>query len=143
MPAANGPHFTPREIRPLRRSGPRYAHALPLCLINQDPEPAAVIITIIVLILQIKVRDFFSSFPAGMSDPNPHGPQMYGYDAAPAANMNGGDDKMVGVPAADLPPEQDNQIVECSNPNQLTLLFQGEVYVFESVTPEKVPPFFT
>jgi hypothetical protein len=25
------------------------------------------------------------------------------------------------------------------NPNQLTLVFQGEVYVFESVTPEKVP----
>ncbi|KAK8962722.1 GATA transcription factor 24 [Platanthera guangdongensis] len=25
-----------------------------------------------------------------------------------------------------------------SNPNQLTLLFQGEVYVFDSVTPEKV-----
>jgi hypothetical protein len=24
------------------------------------------------------------------------------------------------------------------NPNQLTLLFQGEVYVFESVTPDKV-----
>jgi hypothetical protein len=26
------------------------------------------------------------------------------------------------------------------NPNQLTLLFQGEVYVFESVTPDKVSP---
>jgi hypothetical protein len=26
------------------------------------------------------------------------------------------------------------------NPNQLTLLFQGEVYVFESVTPDKVCP---
>lgn len=28
------------------------------------------------------------------------------------------------------------------NPNQLTLVFQGEVYVFESVTPEKVSPRF-
>ena len=26
------------------------------------------------------------------------------------------------------------------NPNQLTLLFQGEIYVFESVTPDKVSP---
>lgn len=46
-----------------------------------------------------------------------------------------------GVPA-DHEAEQDAadaamQLVS-SNPNQLTLLFQGEVYVFDSVTPEKV-----
>jgi hypothetical protein len=27
-----------------------------------------------------------------------------------------------------------------ADPNQLTLLFQGEVYVFDSVTPDKVSP---
>ena len=85
-----------------------------------------------------------------MSDPNPQGGQAYGHGVAPSSGIDGGDEKMNGVGVSDVPQEEDNQIVESvdgamplmsSNSNQLTLLFQGEVYVFESVTPEKVRPF--
>lgn len=92
-----------------------------------------------------------------MADPNPHEGQIYAHPDDGAV-MNGGDEKMDGVAASfDVPPpppppeqEGQHQIVEGgdgsmplmgANSNQLTLLFQGEVYVFESVTPEKVPPF--
>lgn len=68
----------------------------------------------------------------------------------------GAAERMDGVAAfSDVPPppppeqEGHHHVVDAgdggmpmiaANSNQLTLLFQGEVYVFESVTPEKVPP---
>lgn len=66
-----------------------------------------------------------------MSDPNRQIRHVYGQDAA--GDMNGGQERTGEAPAAEV-----NQMVESQNPNQLTLLFHGEVYVFESVTPEKV-----
>lgn len=86
-----------------------------------------------------------------MADPNPQEGQLYGDHDASAATVDGGDERTDGAIASGAPRENDNQqIAEAgdgamqlmgSNSNQLTLLFQGEVYVFESVTPEKVLTF--
>lgn len=84
-------------------------------------------------------------------DPNPLEAQKYGHhDDAGAAERMDGVAAFSDVPPPP-PPEQEghHHVVDAgdggmpmiaANSNQLTLLFQGEVYVFESVTPEKVPP---
>ncbi|KAJ6835437.1 GATA transcription factor 18-like isoform X1 [Iris pallida] len=65
-----------------------------------------------------------------MSDPSPS-------DSQPSIHDDGGGEAMV---LSNASPEQDLQVADLISPslNQLTLLFQGEVYVFDSVTPEKV-----
>ncbi|XP_026661657.2 GATA transcription factor 18-like isoform X2 [Phoenix dactylifera] len=81
--------------------------------------------------------------------------QMYGHDGASgdgsagAGGIEGGSGvemMEVATTAAEPAPDQDHlaDAVDAAVPlmsatsNQLTLLFQGEVYVFDSVTPEKV-----
>ncbi|KAG1368824.1 putative protein RDM16 [Cocos nucifera] len=82
-----------------------------------------------------------------MSDTNPSDSHMYGHDgAAGDGGLEGGSgiEKMdaAAAQASDQDPLAD--AVDAAMPlinatsNQLTLLFQGEVYVFDSVTPEKV-----
>ncbi|KAJ6840151.1 GATA transcription factor 18-like isoform X1 [Iris pallida] len=71
-----------------------------------------------------------------MSDPSP-------LDSQPSVHDAGGDDIDVGggaIVLSDVSPEEDLRVPDLISPssNQLTLLFQGEVYVFDSVTPEKV-----
>jgi hypothetical protein len=76
-------------------------------------------------------------------------------DAAAAAGAPPGDDEGEGdteddnvddeedprAPAsAQEAPEPQPVSALPADPNQLTLLFQGEVYVFDSVTPDKVSP---
>ncbi|OAY66290.1 GATA transcription factor 18-like isoform X1 [Ananas comosus] len=76
-----------------------------------------------------------------MSEADPQERNVYGHDAvAGAEDLDGA----ISVPAA--APEQEHfaDAADSAMPlmsagsNQLTLLFQGEVYVFDSVTPEKV-----
>jgi tify domain len=75
-----------------------------------------------------------------MSDADPNNGHFNGTTSA----SDGGE----SMEAAQSPPQApDDQVsdgletavpVTSGNSNQLTLLFQGEVYVFDSVTPEKV-----
>ncbi|KAM0951725.1 putative transcription factor TIFY family [Dioscorea sansibarensis] len=77
-----------------------------------------------------------------MSESNPPDHELYAHDGAGAAG--GGTEKM--DVASDMPSDQEHlaEAVDAAMPlmsvtsNQLTLLFQGEVYVFDSVSPEKV-----
>ncbi|XP_039140722.1 GATA transcription factor 18-like isoform X1 [Dioscorea cayenensis subsp. rotundata] len=77
-----------------------------------------------------------------MSESNPPDHELYAHDGAGAAG--GGAEKM--DVASDMPSDQEHlgEAVDAAMPlmsvtsNQLTLLFQGEVYVFDSVSPEKV-----
>lgn len=90
-----------------------------------------------------------------MSDPaSAQGPDAEMRDAAAAAGDEDGseddaeeeeeeeeDDEEEELPPAEEPPSPaapEPVSAFPGNPNQLTLLFQGEVYVFESVTPDKV-----
>lgn len=80
--------------------------------------------------------------PSRMSESNPPDHELYAHDGAGAAG--GGAEKM--DVASDMPSDQEHlgEAVDAAMPlmsvtsNQLTLLFQGEVYVFDSVSPEKV-----
>jgi tify domain len=71
-----------------------------------------------------------------MSDADPNNGHLNGATSA----SDGGE----SMDAAQSPQDQVSDDVETAvpvtsgNSNQLTLLFQGEVYVFDSVTPEKV-----
>ncbi|RRT49387.1 hypothetical protein B296_00052451 [Ensete ventricosum] len=74
--------------------------------------------------------------------------QMYRVDGPATADGEGGHDaETVDVTREPPPPDQDGHVAEAVDSaaplmsmtsNQLTLLYQGEVYVFDSVTPEKV-----
>lgn len=75
-----------------------------------------------------------------MSDADPNNGQLDG-----ATSASDGEESMDA--AQTPPPGPQDQVsddvdtpvpVTGGNSNQLTLLFQGEVYVFDSVTPEKV-----
>ncbi|RRT58579.1 hypothetical protein B296_00035934 [Ensete ventricosum] len=88
------------------------------------------------------------------SNANPEDLGIYGHDDAAAdASGGGGQGDIEGATDAEkmgvslIPPsDQDNlaEAMDAAAPlmsvtsNQLTLLFQGEVYVFDSVSPEKV-----
>ncbi|CAD5187170.1 unnamed protein product [Musa acuminata subsp. malaccensis] len=74
--------------------------------------------------------------------------QMYRVDGPATADGGGGHDaETIDVTSEPPPPDQDGHVAEAVDAaaplmnmtsNQLTLLYQGEVYVFDSVTPEKV-----
>ncbi|THU61787.1 hypothetical protein C4D60_Mb07t26960 [Musa balbisiana] len=74
--------------------------------------------------------------------------QMYRVDGPTTADGGGGHDaETIDVTSEPPPPDQDGHVAEAVDAaaplmnmtsNQLTLLYQGEVYVFDSVTPEKV-----
>ncbi|CAL9772349.1 unnamed protein product [Musa acuminata subsp. burmannicoides] len=74
--------------------------------------------------------------------------QMYRVDGPATADGGGGHDaEAIDVTSEPPPPDQDGHVAEAVDAaaplmnmtsNQLTLLYQGEVYVFDSVTPEKV-----
>ncbi|XP_008796631.2 GATA transcription factor 18-like [Phoenix dactylifera] len=94
-----------------------------------------------------------------MSDANPPDSHMYGHDGAAGEGAGGGGGGLEGgsgvekmdaaAASTSTAPQASDQdhladAVDAAMPlinatsNQLTLLFQGEVYVFDSVTPEKV-----
>ncbi|CAL9104054.1 unnamed protein product [Musa textilis] len=74
--------------------------------------------------------------------------QMYRVDGPATADGGGGHDaETIDVTSEPPPPDPDGHVAEAVDAaaplmsmtsNQLTLLYQGEVYVFDSVTPEKV-----
>nr|CAD1841795.1 unnamed protein product [Ananas comosus var. bracteatus] len=76
-----------------------------------------------------------------MSEADPQERNVYGHDA-----VAGAEDLDGAISVAAVAPEQEHfaDAADSAMPlmsagsNQLTLLFQGEVYVFDSVTPEKV-----
>lgn len=83
------------------------------------------------------------------SDANPDNLVMYGHDADPGAGRGAmedaaGAEKMEAALAASSDQDHLTDAMDAAAPlmsvasNQLTLLFQGEIYVFESVSPEKV-----
>lgn len=77
---------------------------------------------------------------------------MYRVDGPATADGGGGHDaETIDVTSEPPPPDQDGHVAEAVDAaaplmnmtsNQLTLLYQGEVYVFDSVTPEKVGKLF-
>ncbi|XP_009403383.2 GATA transcription factor 18 isoform X1 [Musa acuminata AAA Group] len=86
------------------------------------------------------------------SNANPEGLGMYGHDDA-AADASGGQGAIEGATGGEkmgvslIPTSDQDHLAEAMDAaaplmsvtsNQLTLLFQGEVYVFDSVSPEKV-----
>ncbi|WOK93959.1 hypothetical protein Cni_G02660 [Canna indica] len=86
------------------------------------------------------------------SEPNPEDLGMFDHDAA-AADGSGGQGAMESASGLEkmdvtlVPPSDQDHLAEAMDAaaplmsvtsNQLTLLFQGEVYVFDSVSPEKV-----
>lgn len=75
-----------------------------------------------------------------MSDADPNNGELNGATSA----SDGGESMDAAQTPPPAPMEQVSDDVDTAvpvtsgNSNQLTLLFQGEVYVFDSVTPEKV-----
>ncbi|CAL4935166.1 unnamed protein product [Urochloa decumbens] len=89
-----------------------------------------------------EIRDAAAAAAAAAAPSDDDGEDNTGEDDDDEDDVDDEDEEEPTAPApAEEPPAPAPVSVLPGNPNQLTLLFQGEVYVFESVTPDKLMKF--